>query len=71
MLRKETQRIHDKVFLRQPNGPALRDTEASTDDAYVDVGEFVWIFDDSYVPRSCDFRDRRTDDLCLRVQRLY
>jgi hypothetical protein len=67
MLRKEAQCIHHRIFLCQPNG----DAELSTDDAHVDVGKFVWVVDSFYCPRSGEFRCRRADDLCKRMERLY
>ena len=69
MLRKESESIHDQVFLRQPNGAALCNTKLCTNDAHIHVCEFVWIADLLHAARAGDFGHSRANHLCSGMKR--
>ena len=55
MLREESESIHNKVLLRQPDGSTFRNAELSADNADIHIREFVWIADLLHAARTVDF----------------
>ena len=68
VLRKECERVDDKIFLSDPDSATFRNSELSAKYTNIHVGEFVRVLDVVDVARAEDLGDCRANHFCVRVQ---